>query len=56
MNGISTAPQASDGDNWQEDNERCPQRLTKAILPMVRYFTIKSVIANRRGCGDCMST
>ncbi|MEZ5448877.1 MAG: YeaH/YhbH family protein [Thiolinea sp.] len=31
--------QASDGDNWQEDNERCHKALTKAILPMVQYFT-----------------
>lgn len=31
--------QASDGDNWQEDNERCHKALVNAILPMVQYFT-----------------
>ncbi|MEZ5537076.1 MAG: YeaH/YhbH family protein [Thiolinea sp.] len=31
--------QASDGDNWQEDNERCHKALVKGILPMVQYYT-----------------
>jgi hypothetical protein len=31
--------QASDGDNWQEDNERCHKALVDAILPMVQYYT-----------------
>lgn len=31
--------QASDGDNWQEDNERCHKALVDSILPMVQYFT-----------------
>ena len=31
--------QASDGDNWQEDNERCHKAMVDAILPMVQYFT-----------------
>lgn len=31
--------QASDGDNWQEDNQRCHQVLTQAVLPLVQYFT-----------------
>ncbi|PID34277.1 MAG: hypothetical protein CR976_01155, partial [Thiotrichales bacterium] len=31
--------QASDGDNWQEDNERCQKIMVNAILPMVQYFT-----------------
>lgn len=31
--------QASDGDNWHEDNERCRQVLVSAILPFVQYFT-----------------
>lgn len=31
--------QASDGDNWQEDNERCHKALVESILPMVQYFT-----------------
>lgn len=31
--------QASDGDNWQEDNERCQKALVDAILPMVQYYT-----------------
>lgn len=31
--------QASDGDNWHEDNERCRQALVSTILPFVQYFT-----------------
>ena len=31
--------QASDGDNWQEDNERCHKALVDAVLPMVQYYT-----------------
>lgn len=31
--------QASDGDNWQEDNQRCHQALVDGILPNVQYFT-----------------
>ncbi|MCB1620491.1 MAG: YeaH/YhbH family protein [Thiothrix sp.] len=31
--------QASDGDNWQEDNERCHKALTASVLPMVQYYT-----------------
>lgn len=31
--------QASDGDNWHEDNERCRVALTDDVLPFVQYFT-----------------
>ena len=31
--------QASDGDNWQEDNQRCHKALVDGILPHVQYFT-----------------
>ncbi|PID49313.1 MAG: hypothetical protein CR991_07125 [Proteobacteria bacterium] len=31
--------QASDGDNWQEDNQRCYKVLNDRILPLVQYFT-----------------
>ena len=31
--------QASDGDNWHEDNERCRTALTNTILPFVQYYT-----------------
>lgn len=31
--------QASDGDNWQEDNQRCHKALVDGILPNVQYFT-----------------
>ena len=31
--------QASDGDNWHEDNERCRVALTNQILPFVQYYT-----------------
>lgn len=31
--------QASDGDNWQEDNQRCHKTLVDGILPLVQYFT-----------------
>lgn len=33
------AAQASDGDNWQEDNMRCHKILTDDILPAVQYLT-----------------
>ncbi|WP_020558769.1 YeaH/YhbH family protein [Thiofilum flexile] len=33
------AAQASDGDNWQEDNMRCHKILTEDILPTVQYLT-----------------
>ena len=33
------AAQASDGDNWHEDNERCRQALVSTILPFVQYYT-----------------
>lgn len=31
--------QASDGDNWHEDNERCRKSLTDDVLPFVQYYT-----------------
>jgi uncharacterized sporulation protein YeaH/YhbH (DUF444 family) len=31
--------QASDGDNWHEDNERCRKALVDDILPAVQYYT-----------------
>lgn len=31
--------QASDGDNWQEDNQRCHKSMVDKILPWVQYFT-----------------
>lgn len=31
--------QASDGDNWQNDQVKCNEIMTKTILPMVQYFT-----------------
>ncbi len=31
--------QASDGDNWQNDQVKCKQIMTQSILPMVQYFT-----------------
>jgi len=31
--------QASDGDNWQNDQVKCNQIMTQSILPMVQYFT-----------------
>lgn len=31
--------QASDGDNWQEDNHRCHEFMVNAVLPWVQYFT-----------------
>lgn len=33
------AAQASDGDNWQEDNMRCHKILTENVLPAVQYLT-----------------
>lgn len=31
--------QASDGDNWQGDQQKCHDAMTKSILPFVQYFT-----------------
>lgn len=31
--------QASDGDNWHEDNQRCHDALIHDILPFVQYYT-----------------
>ena len=31
--------QASDGDNWHEDNERCRNILSSSVLPFVQYYT-----------------
>ena len=31
--------QASDGDNWQNDQVKCSEIMTKQILPLVQYFT-----------------
>ncbi|WP_371186827.1 YeaH/YhbH family protein [Thalassotalea maritima] len=31
--------QASDGDNWQDDNDKCCRLLQDKILPQCRYFT-----------------
>ncbi len=31
--------QASDGDNWHEDNQRCQDALVHDILPFVQYYT-----------------
>ncbi len=31
--------QASDGDNWHEDNQRCHDALINDILPFVQYYT-----------------
>ncbi|WP_028489854.1 YeaH/YhbH family protein [Thiothrix lacustris] len=31
--------QASDGDNWHEDNQRCHDALISNILPFVQYYT-----------------
>ena len=31
--------QASDGDNWHEDNARCGEALLSTILPFVQYYT-----------------
>lgn len=31
--------QASDGDNWHEDNQRCHEALINTILPFVQYYT-----------------
>lgn len=31
--------QASDGDNWHEDNQHCHDALVSSILPFVQYYT-----------------
>ncbi|MBO0615193.1 YeaH/YhbH family protein [Thiothrix fructosivorans] len=31
--------QASDGDNWHEDNQRCHDALINTVLPFVQYYT-----------------
>jgi len=33
------AAQASDGDNWQGDTEKCSKILTEKILPCVQHYS-----------------
>ncbi len=35
--------QASDGDNWHHDSDRCKELLQQRILPLVRYFAYVQV-------------
>ncbi len=35
--------QASDGDNWHHDSDRCKEILEQRILPLVRYFAYVQV-------------
>lgn len=42
--------QASDGDNWMEDNEFCYQLMSSKILPLVQYYTYIE-IGNRQPQG-----
>jgi uncharacterized sporulation protein YeaH/YhbH (DUF444 family) len=35
--------QASDGDNWHHDSDRCKEILVQRILPLVRYFAYVQV-------------
>ena len=36
--------QASDGDNWHEDNERCRNILSSSVLPFVQYYTYMALL------------
>lgn len=33
------AAQASDGDNWNDDSPQCRELLSKAIMPLVQYYS-----------------
>ena len=41
--------QASDGDNWDNDNEELMQVLTNDILPITQYFSYIQVGTKRHG-------
>ena len=41
--------QASDGDNWSEDNEKLKNILSKDILPITQYFSYIQVGEMRKG-------
>lgn len=41
--------QASDGDNWGDDNNKCVQILQNAILPKLRYYAYVEVGREREG-------
>ena len=40
--------QASDGDNWSNDSERCTQILREQLLPAARYFAYIQVVAEEQ--------
>ncbi len=40
--------QASDGDNWNNDSERCAELLTEDLLPLVRYFAYIQVVEEQQ--------
>ena len=40
--------QASDGDNWNNDSERCTQILREQLLPASRYFAYIQVVADEQ--------
>ncbi|MCK5813244.1 MAG: YeaH/YhbH family protein [Cocleimonas sp.] len=39
--------QASDGDNWPNDQPKCHQLMTEKILPLVQYFTYIEIGGNQ---------
>ena len=41
------AAQASDGDNWPNDQVKCHQLMTQKILPFVQYFTYIEIGGNQ---------
>ncbi len=40
--------QASDGDNWSNDSERCVQIMREQLLPAARYFAYIQVVADEQ--------
>jgi len=41
--------QASDGDNWDDDNPKCSQLLSEHVMPLVQYFAYIDIRSHQQG-------
>lgn len=41
--------QASDGDNWDDDNAKCAQVLEEHLMPLVQYFAYIDIRSHQQG-------
>lgn len=41
--------QASDGDNWDDDNPKCSQILDEHLMPLVQYFSYIDIRSQQQG-------